>query len=582
GDPALSKEMMSNPLSREATEKLDRILGEFVSTPIVADGLERPRIIALKHMGDLMNTRIGYTVFSRLVLAISKHNSRADAVPVMLVGLLHPSWFNPDAPPPGIPPYDVNPATPVSLMPADDRAEGINRGVNNFIEGLLGDNTSRAAGGRLGVHVVQMDDIGPAGRISRALGASSASANSASKGIEELPLFARVGIPPLPQSVASTVCDMQAPDYARSTGSTSTLPMVGSLRQALVADQCLERNARIIRNICLLYQVPGLELNEKEAEHLQRLANIDATTRFLREGLYNEPVGLPKQPRRNAWNLDHRPLTVMLRSLPDDVGRRFFFGETFLHRWISVAQALAVREQLSLEAIKQNPAVLSGSAQSALLGSRHLTQAWTQLLESYVALRDGVVAYDSSPGGSALEAAKQLSIDEKSKNDSGILPLHRQVDFGDIGIGRKAQDDTEWSLFAAKPSAESSVADQDKTESSVGRSEEQENPGQPKQWFDVSHELEAEDDDGYGEEFGSEGRVLGAHPSAQKRIQAAKKNLTEYEQRLVGSIVDPQSIPTGFGQVCVKPETVTTLQEIITLPMLRPEYFSKGVLRRYG
>ncbi|KAJ2236826.1 hypothetical protein IWW45_001474 [Coemansia sp. RSA 485] len=582
GDPALSKEMMSNPLSREATEKLDRILSEFVSTPIVADGLERPRIIALKHMGDLMNTRIGYTVFSRLVLAVSKHNSRADAVPVMLVGLLHPSWFNPDAPPPGIPPYDVNPATPVSLMPADDRVEGINRGANNFIEGLLGDNTNRAAGGRLGVHVVQMDDIGPAGRISRALGASTASVNSASKGIEELPLFARVGIPPLPQPVASTVCDMQAPDYARLTGSTSTLPMVGSLRQALVADQCLERNARIIRNICLLYHVPGLELNEKEAEHLQRLANIDATTKFLREGLYNEPVGLPKQPRRNAWNLDHRPLTVMLRSLPDDVGRRFFFGETFLHRWISVAQALAVREQLSLEAIKQNPAVLSGSAQSALLGSRHMTQAWTQLLESYVALRDGVVAYDSSPGGSALEDVKQLSIDEKSKNDSGILPLHRQVDFGDIGIGRKAQDDTEWSLFAAKSSAESSVADQDKTESSVGRSEEQENPGQPKQWFDVSHELEAEDDDGYGEEFGSEGRVLGAHPSAQKRIQTAKKNLTEYEQRLVGSIVDPQSIPTGFGQVCVKPETVTTLQEIITLPMLRPEYFSKGVLRRYG
>ncbi|KAJ1802596.1 hypothetical protein LPJ56_006123, partial [Coemansia sp. RSA 2599] len=105
---------------------------------------------------------------------------------------------------------------------------------------------------------------------------------------------------------------------------------------------------------------------------------------------------------------------------------------------------------------------------------------------------------------------------------------------------------------------------------------------QPRQWFDVSHELEAEDGDMYGEESIGEGRMLGAQPTAQKRIQMAKKNLSEYEQRLVGSIVDPQSIPTGFGQVCVKPETVTTLQEIITLPMLRPEYFSKGVLRRYG
>ncbi|KAI9474441.1 P-loop containing nucleoside triphosphate hydrolase protein [Coemansia mojavensis] len=39
---------------------------------------------------------------------------------------------------------------------------------------------------------------------------------------------------------------------------------------------------------------------------------------------------------------------------------------------------------------------------------------------------------------------------------------------------------------------------------------------------------------------------------------------------------------TGFNHVCVKEETVTTLQEIITLPILRPEYFSRGVLQRHG
>ncbi|KAJ1813198.1 hypothetical protein LPJ56_005245, partial [Coemansia sp. RSA 2599] len=454
-DPALSKEMMRNPLSREATERLDSVLGKFVSTPAVVDSLERPRIIALKHMGDLMNTRIGYTVFSRLVSAVSRHNSRAGAAPVMLVGLLHPSWFNSDTPPPGIPPYDVNPATPVALMPAEDRSENISRDVNSFIEGLVGDGANRAAGGRLGVHVVQMEDMGSASRISRALGASSASAHSAGKGVEELPLFARVGIPPLPQSVASTVCDMQTPDYARSVDSTSMLPMVGSLRQAIVADQCLERNARVIRNICLLYQIPGLELNEEEARHLERLAKTGAATRFMREELHNEPTGIPKQPRRNVWNLDHRPLAVMLRSLPDDVGRRFFFGETFLHRWISLAQALAVRQQLSLDAIRRNPSVLSEFGRTALLGSRHLTQAWTQMLESYVALRDGVVAYDST-GGSVLgdAAAQSVVVDGNRAEDSGILPLHRQVDFADIGIGRKAQDDTEWGLCAAKASAE--------------------------------------------------------------------------------------------------------------------------------
>ncbi|KAJ2888597.1 hypothetical protein FB639_000529, partial [Coemansia asiatica] len=592
GDPALSKEMMSNPLSREATEKLDRALEEFVSTPALVDGLERPRIIALKHMGDLMNTRIGYTVFSRLVSAVSRHNSRAGAVPVMLVGLLHPSWFNSDVPPPGIPPYDVNPATPVALMPAEDRLESISRGANGIIEGLLGDNANRAAGGKLGVHVVQMDEMGPAGRISRALGgASLVSARGTGKGLAELPLFARMGIPPMSQSIASTICDMQTPDYARLAGSTSTtsLQMVGSLRQALVADQCLERNARVIRNICLLYQVPGLELNEKEAEHLAVLASTKPTTRFLREGLYNESVGLPKQPRRNIWNLDHRPLTVMLRSLPDDVGRRFFFGETFLHRWISLAQALAVREQLSLDAIKQNPAVLSDFAQTALLGSHHLTQAWTQLLESYVALHNGVVAYDNADG-LAQDNSKQSVIESNKTTETStsgsILSLHRQVDFGNIGIGRKAQDDTEWNLCAAfKTMAEdssSSAADREEQATSGSAKAKDSKVDRPKQWVDVSHELEAEDSDMYDEELSGDGRVQGTQSTAQKRIQMAKKNLTEYEQRLVGSIVDPQSIPTGFSQVCVKPETVTTLQEIITLPMLRPEYFSKGVLRRYG
>ncbi|KAJ2395237.1 hypothetical protein GGI05_001677, partial [Coemansia sp. RSA 2603] len=88
--------------------------------------------------------------------------------------------------------------------------------------------------------------------------------------------------------------------------------------------------------------------------------------------------------------------------------------------------------------------------------------------------------------------------------------------------------------------------------------------------------LEAEDEDGNSNEMST------TQLSAHKRIQQARRNLTEYEQRLIGSVVDPQSIPTGFSQVCVKPETVTTLQEIITLPMLRPAYFSKGVLQRYG
>ncbi|PIA18015.1 AAA-domain-containing protein [Coemansia reversa NRRL 1564] len=102
------------------------------------------------------------------------------------------------------------------------------------------------------------------------------------------------------------------------------------------------------------------------------------------------------------------------------------------------------------------------------------------------------------------------------------------------------------------------------------------------QWSDIAHKLEPIDEE-YGESEDGSGGTRGAiiH-SPQRRIQLARKGLSDYEQRLMGSVVDPQTIPTGFSQVCVKDETVTTLQEIITLPMLRPEYFSKGVLRRYG
>ncbi|KAJ1941865.1 hypothetical protein GGF37_003358, partial [Kickxella alabastrina] len=572
GDPVLSREMMSNPLSRSATERLDRVLGDFVSLPAVVDGIQRPRIIAIKHMGDLLNTRVGYTLFSRLIAAVSRHNSSEGAVPVVVVGLLHPSWFHPDMPPPGIPPFDINPSTPVALMPTDDRSEALNRGVNGIVEGLLGEEGQRAAGGRLGVHVVQMDGLPANNRISRTLGASPGMLFGGGKAAEELPLFARIGIPPAAHTVVSAMCDMQSPEYAQQTDSTSAQQMVGSLRQSLIAEQCLDRNARVIRNICLLYQVPGLELSDQEAAHLETLSKTGGSKVFLRETLYNEPVGLPKQPKRNTWNLDYRPFTVMLRSLPDDVGRRFFFGETFLHRWISLAQALAVREKLSLEAIRADPSVLVTAARDGLLGSRHLVQAWMQLLESYVALRHGVIAYRSGK-----KAADKPLVAAEVESENGILPLHRQVDFAEIGIGRKAEDDMDPKTDVTKDESHLELLDHE-CDVAAPSAEKDEHT----QWSSVSRELEGDGEDASGGDDAGSGRGAKAPVPAQKRIQLAKKNLTEYEQRLVGSVVDPQSIPTGFGQVCVKPETVTTLQEIITLPMLRPEYFSKGVLRRYN
>ncbi|KAJ2740232.1 hypothetical protein H4S06_006164, partial [Coemansia sp. BCRC 34490] len=191
------------------------------------------------------------------------------------------------------------------------------------------------------------------------------------------------------------------------------------------------------------------------------------------------------------------------------------------------------------------------------------------------------------------------------KSTSGIFALHEQVDFADIGIGRMLEDDEELypdmsSLYikaenvgesgnTSIKSVETDTAEPGKgTASSNAVQTPEDKTSAFRQWASVTEELDAEVDDyesgsGSSSDFSSgKGKHRGSTLSPQKRIQLAKKSLTDYEERLVGSIIDPTSIPTGFDQVCVKQETVTTLQEIITLPMLRPEYFSKGVLRRYG
>ncbi|KAJ1936527.1 hypothetical protein EC988_008172, partial [Linderina pennispora] len=218
-------------------------------------------------------------------------------------------------------------------------------------------------------------------------------------------------------------CDMRVPEFA-SIGDAEREPVIGSLRQSMVADQCLDRNARVIRNICLLYRIPGLQLTADEAAHLSKLTGDEADggtqkVLFERKPLFYESdmqVILKQQAR--AWHLDHRPLLAMLRCLPDDTARRYFFGETFLHRWVSLAHAAAIKETLTLEHIKNDPSILIDGAQKAVLGSRHLRQAWTQLIDSHVALRHGVLGYP------------------QDKQDDA-----RQIDFGEIGVGRKVEDD---------------------------------------------------------------------------------------------------------------------------------------------
>ncbi|KAJ2630672.1 hypothetical protein H4R22_002505 [Coemansia sp. RSA 1290] len=528
-DPALSPEMMSNPLSSTATEQLDRILQGFVATPYTADGTERPRVIAIKHLGDLLNTRIGYTLFSRLVAAATRHNQQASTPPVVLVGLLHPSMFHPDVPPPGIPPFDVNPGTPVALMPRNERQASGNPAVINIVADPRDKN--RPSIGSL------MAQLTSASRSSRAADIPPLAVPS-SGSLEELPLFARIGIPPANAAVQRTACDMRAPVHGSDA-------IVGSLRQALVARQCLDRNASVIRNICLLYRIPGFVLNSDEAQAYVATYNDTSSPQLESDGKLKSKRQLlhdsdtMKLPGRGGWTLDQRAISIMLHHLPDDIARRYFLSETFLHRWILLAQVLAVKGSISADDIRSNPSVLQQTSSSALIGSQHIRAAWIKMLQSLVALRQGVQA-QTLP----------------QPDDSGLFSLHRCLDFADAGIGRRIDDGLDVSP----------LDDSDK---------------QPR-WTDTTRQLEQAQAQSTDKDSIAEDDERASIPSPRQRIRAVSAELTPYEKRLMGTVIDPQSMATGFNHVCVKEETVTTLQEIITLPILRPEYFSRGVLQRHG
>ncbi|KAJ2685720.1 hypothetical protein GGH99_003681 [Coemansia sp. RSA 1285] len=614
GDPVLSREMMASPLSHDSKEKLDNTLLQFMRSMFKAQKDTRPTILVLKNLGDLLNTRIGYTLFTRLTLLMKKVNKTSDRS-LIIVGLMHPSIFHQDMPPPGIPPFDVNPATPTALFPKDPQPRSRKRGLGDILDNLLGGGGGGGAKGisaNLGVKVIQMGD--PLSSSNPHYDTPSYLSSSSLARLEKrilLPLFMRVGIPPPARSVFAEPYDMNPPGFVKQDTGSDGKRMVGSLRQLLNAEQCLDRNARTIRNVCLLYGVNGLELTNEEAAFLEaQTKSVDTICAdnesdkpsdniYRRETLYARDQSTVKYAQllnRDPWELDYRALAVMLRSLPDDIARRYFIGETFIHRWISLAQALSIKEWVDSNSAKHSLLNLSSASSKEVLKSSHLRKAWIQLLESSVAMRKGYAMEKSSE----IEEAPAVR-----KSTSGIFALHEQVDFADIGIGRMLEDDEELypdmsSLYikaenvgesgnTSDKSVETDAAEPDKgTASSDAVQTPEDKTSAFRQWASVTEELDAEVDDyesgsGSSSDFSSgKGKHRGSTLSPQKRIQLAKKSLTDYEERLVGSIIDPTSIPTGFDQVCVKQETVTTLQEIITLPMLRPEYFSKGVLRRYG
>ncbi|CAG8434115.1 5301_t:CDS:2 [Diversispora eburnea] len=69
--------------------------------------------------------------------------------------------------------------------------------------------------------------------------------------------------------------------------------------------------------------------------------------------------------------------------------------------------------------------------------------------------------------------------------------------------------------------------------------------------------------------------------SLPNRKNLKKEDLDKYEKKLLGCVVDPENIHIGFTDIHVAQSTVQTLQTLITLPLMRPQSFSYGVLRKH-
>ncbi|CAO3685543.1 unnamed protein product [Umbelopsis ramanniana] len=63
-------------------------------------------------------------------------------------------------------------------------------------------------------------------------------------------------------------------------------------------------------------------------------------------------------------------------------------------------------------------------------------------------------------------------------------------------------------------------------------------------------------------------------------MKELKDVCNDYERKLLTKIVDPARIKTTFEDICAPAATIDTLQTSISLPLLRPDIFSYGILGR--
>ncbi|KZV89211.1 AAA-domain-containing protein [Exidia glandulosa HHB12029] len=79
------------------------------------------------------------------------------------------------------------------------------------------------------------------------------------------------------------------------------------------------------------------------------------------------------------------------------------------------------------------------------------------------------------------------------------------------------------------------------------------------------------------EKIESSEKGAGAADPIVEKVKSAD-DLDQFEQSLLGAIVDPTTIRTVYADVCIQPHIIETLRSVVSLPLLFPEAYSVGIL----
>ncbi|PVV03554.1 hypothetical protein BB560_001959 [Smittium megazygosporum] len=709
--PPLPSEFMENPLSQSEIEVLDRRLTEIIeSNALFRDSKvdSESLIIVVKHLGDLLNSRIGYTLFTRLVICAENFNKKLklkdsepespskttpqvpqyNRGPTMLVGLMHPSIFNPSLSPPTIPPFDSNPSAPRALTSQFYNPQKSQKG-SSLLSEIFQSNIKRPGGeSSTSISNPIMVSFGTSGSRSASIlprvistplsesirpGTSGSDLSYRSGLSNTMPigssLFSKIALP-LPSS-SFLKRKTFVPRFPSSSNNPKTkLKTYLTMRQKNVLEQVYLRNAAILRNIFIL----------------QNTADIKTTNPHP----HVASSSFTELPNVSCY-LSKLKVLCLLQQIPGDVVGRFFLSESFLHRLVNSTIGVSVMKNLQANAGKLHKKTLkprTKKSQSSstkkqkilppnlikggfIIEPTDFIEAWSQVAEAFRSLGSsafhnpvnqafllGSIAKSPQYTFSAQSrfetsgTLKQLAayLNQNEIFISNIIPKIAKpfIDGPTGSIGLFVKDKLSENLELSEVIDQSLVQKlkgEVSTSSEVGDDLDDENGGvailndalesppdsgaekeprpdleQPTSTFPTptkptvaeSHltinnqkpELDAFSDGNINLSIDplltspldlKDTKVVKLDHSEQdsedidididviKRLNQLKQSkVNSYEKRLLNCIVNPKTIPSGFSNVCAKPETIITLQELISLPLLCPELFGSGMLGKHS